>query len=74
MHHAAPGHDSNACSCRSASDDGLTVIASLLGDSAVLTAPTRAAAEPSLGERAVQPARSRPLDLFLVPDAPPPRA
>jgi len=73
MHHATPKRDPKSCSCRSTTDDGIAVIASLFGGTAVLTTPTRTAA-PSLSATLSQRALTHPLDLFPVPDAPPPRA
>jgi hypothetical protein len=73
MHHATPKRDAKSCSCRSTTDEGIAVIASLFGGTAVLTAPT-CATEPSLGATLPHEALTNPLGLFLVPDAPPPRA
>jgi len=73
MHRATPKRDSKSCSCRSTTDDGIAVIASLVGTAAVLTTPIRMT-EPSISTQAPQRSESHPLDLFLVPDAPPPRA
>jgi hypothetical protein len=73
MHHATPKRDAKSCSCRSTTDEGIAVIASLFGGTAVLTAPT-CATEPSLGATLPHEALTHPLGLFLVPDAPPPRA
>jgi hypothetical protein len=73
MHHATPKRDPKSCSCRSTTDDGVAVIASLFSGTAVLTTPT-CATEPSLGAKLPHGAPTHPLDLFLVPDAPPPRS
>jgi hypothetical protein len=73
MHHATPKRDAKSCSCRSTTDDGIAVIASLFGGTAVLTTPTRAT-ELSRGVTFPHEALTHPLGLFLVPDAPPPRA
>jgi len=73
MHHATPKRDPKSCSCRSTTDDGIAAIASLFGGTAVLTTPTRAT-EPSLSTTLSQRSLTHPLDLFPVPDAPPPRA
>ena len=73
MHHATAKGGSKSCSCRSTADDSLAVIASLFGETAVLTTPTQAT-EPSFSAQLPRGSRSHPLDLFLVPDAPPPRA
>jgi hypothetical protein len=74
MHHATPARDSNDCSCRSTTGDaGSVIVASLLGETAVLTAPAPAAA-PTARPQRLHGALTHPLDLVLVLDSPPPRA
>jgi hypothetical protein len=72
MHQAARADDPDACSCRGTSDAGAAIIASLLGDTAILTAPAPAIGASS-GARVPGDLPSRPLELDLVPDSPPPR-
>jgi hypothetical protein len=74
MHHATPERDSNACSCRSTTDDGLAILASLFGETAVLDRPNSGATDLSPSANLPQEPSSHPLDSFFVPDAPPPRA
>ncbi len=73
MHHAASSDDSRSCSCRGTADDGIAVVAALIGETGVLGRPTRVTG-PSVGAPAPQEAPACPLDLSLVPDPPPPRA
>ena len=73
MHHATPKRDAKTCSCRSTADEGAAVLASLFGGAAILTTPTgvnHALLRAELLPRSL----SHPPALFLVPDAPPPRA
>jgi hypothetical protein len=70
MHHATTTKSS--CSCRSAAD-GLAAIVFLLGQVAVLPQSIDAL-EPAATSDAATWSEPVPLDRFLVPDPPPPRA
>lgn len=73
MHHATPKRDPKSCSCRSTTSDGIAILASLFGETAVLSRTT-CITEPSRSATLPQGTLSHPLDSFFVPDAPPPRA
>ncbi len=73
MHHATPTRDSNSCSCRGTTNDGVAILASLFSETAVLSTPI-CATDLSRSTRLPQRTPSHPLDLFLVQDTPPPRA
>ena len=73
MHHPASTGDRDSCSCRGTSDAGAAIIASLLGGTAILTAPAPAIGA-AIGARGLRDLPSHPLQFRLAPDSPPPRA
>jgi hypothetical protein len=73
MHHTRSKSNSPSCSCRSTTDPIAAITASLWGPSAVLT---RTVASVDLVVTSDTPRISHwsPIEAFVVPDAPPPRA
>jgi hypothetical protein len=73
MHHTRSKSNSPSCSCRSTTDPMAAITASLWGPSAVLT---RTVASVDLVVTSDTPRTSHwsPIEAFVVPDAPPPRA
>jgi hypothetical protein len=73
MHHAAAKRDTRSCSCRGTSSDSTAVLGSLLGPTAVLATAVNLPVLPLVSDRP-RPFESNSTPVFVVPDAPPPRA
>jgi len=71
MHHTTKTSKSKSCSCRSSNDPLSGVVASLMGDAAVLTAATEIPWNPTASR--ITTAITSLHDVSVVPDAPPPR-
>jgi hypothetical protein len=72
MHHTTKTSKSKSCSCRSSNDPLSGIVASLVGDAAILTAKTEIPW--NLSASRLNAAVTALQDLYVVPDAPPPRA
>ena len=73
MHHQSVTPDPQGCSCRGATDPQAVALTALIGPSAVLP-PTVATASPTATSSTLTSALTDPIDITLVPEAPPPRA
>jgi hypothetical protein len=72
MHHPATEPNAPTCSYRSAANPGAAVAVSILGPSAVLTRSTAPAGLIATRE-ILTSLISHPIEIAIVPDAPPPR-
>jgi len=73
MHRPSASVDPKGCSCRGATDPQTVALAALIGPSAVLP-PSVAAANLLVTSSTLGNSPTDPVDVTLVPEAPPPRA
>ena len=73
MHHTRSKSNASSCSCRSTSDPIAAIAASLFGPSAVLTR-TLASSDVTVSSDTPRSSDWSPIEMLVVPDAPPPRA